>query len=65
MCDGRVGTAWSTWTDAGYQDSATFTIETSEIHRLNEVRFTNTEGTIAGVSLEYRDDHGTSGSPCR
>ena len=62
-CDGRVGTAWSTWTDAGYQDSATFTIETSEIHRLNEVRFTNTEGTIAGVSLEYRDDHGNEWKP--
>ncbi len=53
-CDGRLGTAWSTWTDAGFKDSATFTMETFEIHRLNEVRFTNLEGSIAGVSLEYR-----------
>jgi hypothetical protein len=62
-CDGRLGTAWSTWTDAGYQDSATFTMETSEIHRLNEVRFTNIEGSIAGVSLEYRDPHGNEWKP--
>lgn len=62
-CDGRLGTAWSTWTDAGYKDSATFTMETLEIHRLNEVRFTNLEGSIAGVSLEYRDDHDNQWKP--
>ncbi len=62
-CDGRLGTAWSTWTDAGYKDSATFTMETFEIHRLNEVRFTNLEGSIANVSLEYRDDRDNQWKP--
>jgi len=57
-CDGRPNTQWSTWTDAGFQDSATFTLETSEIHRLNEVRFTTIEGTVAGVSAEYRAPSG-------
>ncbi len=57
-CDGKQNTQWSTWTDAGFQDAATFTIETSEIHRLDHVAFTNTEGTIAGVSAEYRTPAG-------
>ncbi len=57
-CDGRVGTQWSTWTDAGYEDAATFTIETREIHRLDRVSFTTTEGTIAGVAAEYRSPAG-------
>ncbi len=57
-CDGRVDTAWSTWTDAGFKDSATFTMELLEQHRLNEVRFTNIEGTIAGVTAEYRTPAG-------
>jgi len=57
-CDGRPDTQWSTWTDAGYQDSATFTVETLELHRLSEVRFTNVEGSIAGVTAEYRTPAG-------
>ncbi|MGC0369098.1 OmpL47-type beta-barrel domain-containing protein [Microbacterium sp. SLBN-111] len=57
-CDGKQNTQWSTWTDAGYQDTATFTLETLEIHRVNEVHFTNIEGTIAGVSAEYRAPSG-------
>jgi len=38
-------------------------METFEIHRLNEVRFTNLEGSIAGVSLEYRDDRDKQWKP--
>ncbi len=57
-CDGKQNTQWSTWTDAGFQDAATFTIETWEIHRLDHVTFTNIEGTIAGVSAEYRTPSG-------
>ena len=57
-CDGKQNTQWSTWTDAAFQDSATFTVETSEIHRLDEVRFTNIEGTVTGVSAEYRAPSG-------
>ncbi|MFJ4036779.1 OmpL47-type beta-barrel domain-containing protein [Microbacterium sp. NPDC090007] len=57
-CDGRLNTQWSTWTDAGYKDTSTFTLETSEIHRLNEVRFTNIEGAIAGVTAEFRAPSG-------
>jgi hypothetical protein len=57
-CDGKQNTQWSTWTDATFQDSATFTVETREIHRVDEVRFTNIEGTIAGVTAEYRAPSG-------
>lgn len=57
-CDGKQNTQWSTWTDAGFQDSATFTVETREIHRLDEVRFTNIEGTVTGVTAEYRTPAG-------
>lgn len=53
-CDGRQNTQWSTWTDAGFKDSATFTLETTGTHRLDKVTFTNTEGAITGVSAEYR-----------
>nr|WP_154923765.1 discoidin domain-containing protein [Microbacterium testaceum] len=53
-CDGRQNTPWSTWTDAGFKDSVTFTIETSGTHRLDTVKFTNIEGSITGVSAEYR-----------
>jgi hypothetical protein len=57
-CDGTQNTQWSTWTDAGYQDSATFSVETREIHRLDHVSFTNIEGTVTGVSAEYRAPSG-------
>ena len=57
-CDGKQNTQWSTWTDAGFQDAATFTVETREIHRLDRVTFTNIEGTIAGLSAEYRTPSG-------
>lgn len=53
-CDGRQNTQWSTWTDAGFKDSATFTLETSATHRLDKVQFTNIEGSVTGVSAEYR-----------
>jgi hypothetical protein len=53
-CDGKQNTQWSTWTDAGMKDSATFTIETGQVHRLDEASFTNIEGAIAGVTAEYR-----------
>ncbi|MEV7756942.1 discoidin domain-containing protein [Microbacterium sp. NPDC089180] len=58
-CDGKQDTQWSTWTDAGYKDAATFTIETTGTHRVNQVAFTNIEGSIAGVTAEYRDASGT------
>ncbi|WP_022878453.1 discoidin domain-containing protein [Microbacterium sp. B19] len=57
-CDGKQNTQWSTWTDAGFQDTATFTVETMEIHRLDRVSFTNTEGTVTGVTAEYRTPAG-------
>ncbi|WP_314456629.1 discoidin domain-containing protein [uncultured Microbacterium sp.] len=53
-CDGRQNTQWSTWTDAGFKDSATFTLETTATHRLDKVQFTNIEGSVTGVSAEYR-----------
>lgn len=57
-CDGKQNTQWSTWTDAGFKDAATFTLETMEIHRLDHVSFTNIEGSVTGVSAEYRTPAG-------
>ncbi|MGX9347165.1 discoidin domain-containing protein [Microbacterium sp. KNMS] len=57
-CDGSAATSWSTW-DSTKRDQATLTIEPAEAHIVDRVGFTNREGTITGVSVEYRDAHGT------
>ncbi|PWD51366.1 hypothetical protein C8046_12535 [Serinibacter arcticus] len=58
-CDGNAGTSWSTWSDTDLRDSVTFTIEAAQAHLLDRVSFTNIEGTIASVGVEYRDVDGT------
>ncbi|GAA4783582.1 discoidin domain-containing protein [Microbacterium gilvum] len=57
-CDGSASTSWSTWA-AAKQDQATFTVEPAEAHVVDRVGFTNIEGTIASVGVEYRDAEGT------
>ncbi|MFZ8756490.1 glycoside hydrolase family 43 protein [Microbacterium sp. HMH0099] len=57
-CDGRRGTAWSTWSDTALKDSATFTLTTDQPHGIGGVEFTNIEGTVTGVTAEYRTTDG-------
>ena len=58
-CDDRSTTSWSTWTGGTPKDSATFTVEPAAAAVVDRVGFTNIEGTIAGVGVEYRDAQGT------
>ncbi|KQQ03866.1 MULTISPECIES: glycoside hydrolase family 43 protein [unclassified Rathayibacter] len=58
-CDGNVTTAWSTWTDGTFAGSADFTLTNTEAHRVSGLTFTNTEGTLASVSVAYRAADGT------
>lgn len=57
-CDGNASTTWSTWAGSSPKDSATFTLTTAAEHRVNEVSFTNVEGTVTAVTVEYRDGAG-------
>lgn len=58
-CDGNPSTAWSTWAGGtGKKDRVTFTVDAAEQWRLDAVRLTNTEGTITGIGVEYRDADG-------
>ncbi|NQX16159.1 glycoside hydrolase family 43 protein [Rathayibacter sp. VKM Ac-2857] len=57
-CDGSVATAWSTWTDQALAGSADFTLTNTEAHRVAGLSFTNTEGTLASVSIAYRGTDG-------
>jgi hypothetical protein len=56
-CDGSAATSWSTWASTT-KPSATFTVEPAQAHVVDRIGFTNIEGTIAGVGVEYRDDKG-------
>ncbi|MBO0979662.1 family 43 glycosylhydrolase [Microbacterium sp. SD291] len=58
-CDGRASTSWSTWTGGTMKDSATFTVEPAAARIVDRVGFTNTEGSLTGVGVEYRDAQGT------
>ncbi|GAT74116.1 hypothetical protein MHM582_2617 [Microbacterium sp. HM58-2] len=58
-CDGKATTSWSTWTGGTMKDSATFTIEPAEARIVDRLGFTNIEGSITGVSVEYRDAQGS------
>ncbi|WKK70757.1 hypothetical protein Q0F99_13355 [Rathayibacter oskolensis] len=58
-CDGNVTTAWSTWTDGTFAGSADFTLTNTEAHRVAGLSFSNTEGTLASVSVAYRAADGT------
>ena len=57
-CDGNASTPWSTWSDTDLRDSVTFTIAATQPYLLDKVTFTNAEGTIASVGVEYRDADG-------
>ncbi|MFB7249927.1 discoidin domain-containing protein [Microbacterium sp. NPDC056234] len=57
-CDGKASTSWSTWTGATMKASATFTVEPTEAHIVDRVGFTNVEGSLTSVGIEYRDAHG-------
>lgn len=57
-CDGSAATSWSTWTGGTMKDSATFTVEPAAARIVGSVGFTNSEGTIAAVGVEYRDAQG-------
>jgi hypothetical protein len=57
-CDGKAYTVWSTWTGGTPKETASFTLETSGTHRVDSLSFTNTEGSIKSVSVEYRDAEG-------
>lgn len=56
-CDGSAATAWSTWAST-LRPSATFTVQPAQAHVVDRIGFTNIEGVIAGVSVEYRDEKG-------
>ncbi|MGN8025601.1 glycoside hydrolase family 43 protein [Microbacterium sp. 22242] len=58
-CDRNAATSWSTWTGGTPKDSATFTVEPASAQIVDRVGFTNIEGKIAGVSVEFRDAQGT------
>ncbi len=57
-CDGSTSTVWSTWTNDGWRDEVTFTIAAVAAYRVGEVSFTNTEGAMAAVSVDYRGTDG-------
>lgn len=57
-CDGKATTVWSTW-DSTKRSPVTFTVEPVQAHVVDRIGFTNIEGAIAGVSVEYRDAQGT------
>ncbi|GAB6937459.1 glycoside hydrolase family 43 protein [Isoptericola variabilis] len=58
-CDGRASTSWSTWASGSTKDEVTFTVEPAVPHVVDQVAFTNIEGTIARFGVEYRDADGT------
>jgi len=58
-CDGKTSTSWSTWTGGTPKDSATFTVQPAHASIVDQVGFTNIEGTITGVGVDYRDEQGT------
>ncbi|SKC60711.1 glycoside hydrolase family 43 protein [Krasilnikoviella flava] len=58
-CDGKASTSWSTWASSAMKDEVTFTVEPSEARVVDQVAFTNIEGTIARFGVEYRDADGT------
>ncbi|MFI2295884.1 family 43 glycosylhydrolase [Isoptericola sp. NPDC019571] len=57
-CDGKASTSWSTWASGSTQDEVTFTVEPAAAHVVDQVAFTNIEGTIARFGVEYRDADG-------
>lgn len=57
-CDGNASTTWSTWSGDALKNSATFTLTTPTAHQMNEVSFITLEGTITGVTADYRDASG-------
>lgn len=56
-CDASASTVWSTWA-ATKQPSATFTVQPAQPHVVDRVGFTNIEGVVTGVGVEYRDAQG-------
>jgi hypothetical protein len=55
-CDGDAATLWSTWASAGTRpDQVTFTAQFDALWEVDSLSFTNTEGQIDGVGLEYFD----------
>ncbi|GAA4484360.1 glycoside hydrolase family 43 protein [Microbacterium panaciterrae] len=58
-CDRNAATSWSTWTGGTPVSAATFTVEPATAQIVDRVGFTNIEGTITGVSVDYRDAQGT------
>jgi len=57
-CDGDASTSWSTWASSTTKDEVTFTVEPAAAHVVDQVAFTNIEGTIARFGVEYRDAAG-------
>jgi chitodextrinase len=58
-CDGSSSTAWSTWTTGGaWQDEVTYTVAASTAYRVDQLSFTNIEGNLTGVSVDYRGTDG-------
>lgn len=53
--DGSTSTTWSTWTRGTMKSSATFTVMTTKSYYVKDLTFTNTEGVISGVTVEYLD----------
>ncbi|MDR1213955.1 MAG: glycoside hydrolase family 43 protein [Propionibacteriaceae bacterium] len=55
-CDGDIDTAWSTWASAtARQDQVSFTLEYAADYSLRQVAFTNAEGTIVSLTVQWRD----------
>ncbi|HMR50789.1 MAG TPA: glycoside hydrolase family 43 protein [Arachnia sp.] len=55
-CDGNSATTWSTWASGGASPaSVTMTLTAPRNYAIDHVSFTNVEGVIASVGVEYRD----------
>ncbi|MEG3615416.1 glycoside hydrolase family 43 protein [Isoptericola haloaureus] len=58
-CDDDGATAWSTWDGGTTHDPVTFTVDAGSPFGADEIVFTNTEGTLADVSVDHRAADGT------
>ena len=52
-CDGAAATSWSTWSGSSSPAEVTFTVTAATAYDVDEVAFTNIEGSPQSVSVSY------------
>jgi hypothetical protein len=57
-CDGDDGTAWSTWDGDTHHDEATLEVAAETAFVVDEVSWTNTEGTVTAADVLVREADG-------